>query len=63
MSQRGSEVPVQVLGRVVVVGSVNADLIASVPSRAGAGETVLATGLARRSGGKGANQAAAAARA
>lgn len=48
---------------VIVVGSINADVIAAVPARAGAGETVLATGLVRRSGGKGANQAAAAARA
>lgn len=49
--------------RVIVVGSINADIIASVQERAGAGATVLATGLVRRSGGKGANQAAAAARA
>lgn len=49
--------------RVIVVGSINADIIAAVQERAGAGATVLATGLVRRSGGKGANQAAAAARA
>lgn len=49
--------------RVVVVGSINTDIIASVPERATAGKTVLATELVRRSGGKGANQAAAAARA
>lgn len=49
--------------RVIVVGSINADIIATVRARANAGETVLATGVARRPGGKGANQAAAAARA
>jgi ribokinase len=50
-------------GDVIVVGSVNVDLIAAVERRPGGGETVLATGLERRAGGKGANQAAAAARA
>lgn len=49
--------------RVVVVGSINADIIASVPERPTPGKTVLASRIARRSGGKGANQAAAAARA
>ena len=48
---------------VVVVGAVNVDLIARVDRRPGAGETVLGTSLVRRSGGKAANQAAAAARA
>jgi ribokinase len=48
---------------VVVVGAVNVDLIAAVARRPGGGETVLATRLQRRPGGKGANQAAAAARA
>jgi ribokinase len=48
---------------VVVVGAVNVDLTAAVARRPGGGETVLATGLQRRPGGKGANQAAAAARA
>ena len=47
---------------VVVVGSINADIIAAVPERATEGKTVLASGAVRRSGGKGANQAAAAAR-
>jgi ribokinase len=49
--------------RVVVVGGVNVDLIATVARRPAGGETVLASGLQRRPGGKGANQAAAAARA
>ena len=48
---------------VVVVGSVNADLAASVERIPGPGETVLATGLVRSPGGKGGNQAVAAARA
>jgi ribokinase len=47
---------------VVVVGAVNVDLIATVARRPAGGETVLASGLQRRPGGKGANQAAAAAR-
>ncbi|MGH3754506.1 MAG: PfkB family carbohydrate kinase [Pseudonocardiaceae bacterium] len=42
---------------VVVVGSVNLDLVASVPRLPHPGETLTATGLARHPGGKGANQA------
>lgn len=49
-------------GRVVVVGSANADLVVSVPRRPGAGETVLGGELVTIPGGKGANQAVAAAR-
>ncbi len=49
-------------GTVVVVGSANVDLTASVAALPRAGETVLADGLARGCGGKGANQAAAAGR-
>jgi ribokinase len=48
--------------KVVVVGSLNIDYIARVKHLPAAGETVPATGLMRRFGGKGANQAVAAAR-
>ncbi|MFX4294843.1 ribokinase [Streptomyces bohaiensis] len=47
---------------VLVVGSANADLVVGVERRPGAGETVLGTDLAIHPGGKGANQAVAAAR-
>lgn len=49
-------------GRVAVVGSANADLVVEVPRRPGGGETLLGGDLALLPGGKGANQAAAAAR-
>ncbi|MGI9609214.1 MAG: ribokinase [Acidimicrobiia bacterium] len=52
-----SEVP-----DVVVVGSLNQDLVARVPHIPAPGETVLAGGHAAYAGGKGANQATAAAR-
>ncbi|TDE99125.1 ribokinase [Occultella glacieicola] len=48
---------------VVVVGSVNTDLVARVPHVPRPGETLLGSDLARHGGGKGANQAVAAARA
>ena len=48
--------------RVAVVGSANADLVVEVPRRPGGGETLLGGDLALLPGGKGANQAAAAAR-
>ena len=48
---------------VVVVGSVNADLVVSVRRLPAAGETVTGGAFARHGGGKGANQAVAAARA
>lgn len=46
----------------LVVGSANADLVIGVERRPAAGETVLGSDLAVHPGGKGANQAAAAAR-
>jgi ribokinase len=51
------------LGRVIVVGSINIDLVLRLPRLPGPGETVLGGVLARHQGGKGANQAVAAARA
>ena len=48
--------------RVAVVGSANADLVVEVPRRPGGGETLLGGDLQLLPGGKGANQAAAAAR-
>jgi ribokinase len=48
--------------RVVVVGSVNADLVVAVEALPGPGETVAGGRFARWGGGKGANQAVAAAR-
>jgi ribokinase len=47
---------------VIVVGAVNVDLILRVPRLPAAGQTVIGTGLRRAEGGKGANQAVAAAR-
>lgn len=47
---------------IVVVGSVNMDLVARVPHIPAPGETVLGGALERHPGGKGANQAVAAAR-
>jgi ribokinase len=49
-------------GRVWVVGSVNADLIVRTERLPGRGETVAGSGVAHGLGGKGANQAVAAAR-
>ncbi|WP_291295617.1 PfkB family carbohydrate kinase [Elioraea sp.] len=48
---------------IVVFGSINLDLIVSVPALPAPGETVLGTGFRSEPGGKGANQAVAAARA
>ena len=49
-------------GRVIVVGSVNVDLVVSVERLPGPGETVTGGRFARHHGGKGGNQAVAAAR-
>jgi ribokinase len=48
---------------VVVVGSINQDIVVQVPAPPGPGETVLADAVSITPGGKGANQAVAAARA
>lgn len=50
-------------GKVVVVGSMSRDLVYSVPRRPGKGETLIATDFQMYVGGKGNNQAMAAARA
>ncbi|MCB1273802.1 MAG: ribokinase [Leucobacter sp.] len=50
------------MSKVVVVGSANADLVVRVPRRPGGGETLLGGDVQVLPGGKGANQAAAAAR-
>ncbi|HET9613203.1 MAG TPA: PfkB family carbohydrate kinase, partial [Candidatus Limnocylindrales bacterium] len=49
-------------GRVIVVGSVNVDLVATVERLPARGETVTGASFARYPGGKGGNQAVAAAR-
>ena len=49
------------MGRVVVVGSLNIDLVTHVERQPESGETVRGDGLERLAGGKGANQAVAAA--
>ncbi|MDQ2757914.1 MAG: PfkB family carbohydrate kinase, partial [Actinomycetota bacterium] len=51
------------MGRVVVVGSLNVDLVIRVARMPSPGETVLGEDLRRLAGGKGANQAVAAAEA
>ena len=48
------------MGRVIVVGSLNVDLVTRVEQHPRPGETVLGTGIERLAGGKGANQAVAA---
>lgn len=53
----------QVKPDILVVGSANVDLVVEVPHLPRPGETVLGTRLAAHDGGKGANQAVAAARA
>src|SRR5580658_7796937 len=59
MRSAGGGVP----GRVIIVGSVNVDLVMRLPRLPAIGETVLGGVFARHHGGKGANQAVAAARA
>ena len=49
------------MGRVMVLGSLNVDLVTRVERHPAPGETLLGEGLVRLAGGKGANQAAAAA--
>jgi len=49
-------------GRVIVVGSLNIDLVVNVPRLPAPGETVTGGSFARHDGGKGGNQAVAAAR-
>lgn len=49
-------------GAIVIVGSINMDLVVRVPHFSAAGETVAGTGFQMIPGGKGANQAAAASR-
>jgi ribokinase len=49
-------------GRILVIGSLNMDLVARTPRHPEAGETILASSLDTYPGGKGANQAVAAAR-
>jgi ribokinase len=51
------------MGRIIVVGSYNRDTVLSVARFPQPGETLAATGMARFHGGKGSNQAVAAARA
>ncbi|KAL8276128.1 hypothetical protein RQP46_011477 [Phenoliferia psychrophenolica] len=52
-----------VTGRVLVRGSINIDEFFNVPHIVKSGETIASTGYSRRGGGKGANQAVAAAKA
>jgi ribokinase len=49
------------MGRVMVIGSLNVDLVTRVERHPRPGETLLGDGLSRLAGGKGANQAVAAA--
>ncbi|MCC2318837.1 ribokinase [Cellulomonas chengniuliangii] len=63
MSTRADRASQPASGRVVVVGSLNMDLIVTVEAIPAPGQTVLASQTRRACGGKGANQAVAAARA
>jgi len=57
------DAPSQASGTVLVLGSINVDLLVSAPRLPLAGETVAGHGISRELGGKGANQAVGAARA
>lgn len=50
------------MGRIVVIGSINMDLVAEVPRMPRSGETIVGTNVTQIPGGKGANQAVAASR-
>lgn len=63
MIQRDPTTPLATSPRIMVVGSINMDLVASVRRLPARGETVQSTAFRRVHGGKGANQAVAAARA
>jgi ribokinase len=62
MSDTAGEEPVRVAAAIIVVGSANQDYIVRVSVPPGPGETVIASSLLKQPGGKGANQAVAAAR-
>ena len=47
---------------IIVIGSVNTDMVATAPTLPAAGETVMGTNFFVSAGGKGGNQAVAAAR-
>ena len=50
------------MGKVIVVGSINVDLVVTAERFPRPGETLIGRSFARHPGGKGANQAVAAAR-
>ena len=62
MTDGRSAAPMPRVAGLIVVGSANQDYIVRVHTAPGLGETVLATSLLKQPGGKGANQAVAAAR-
>ena len=62
MSNASASTPPSNLGRVVVVGSLNVDLVVGLERMPAPGETVMGETLERHAGGKGLNQAVAAAR-
>jgi ribokinase len=62
VSTAASSSPGRRIGRVIVVGSVNVDLVVTTERLPGRGETVTGGRFARHPGGKGGNQAVAAAR-